>query len=305
MGSHGDRQEAIHAVRLEDELLGQGLGGRIRALELFRVGHALIHVFQMAAGRHDAGCAGIDQLAHAGPPAAAEHVLCADDVGAIVGVPRAPVARPRCDVKDGVHPETRALDGRSILKVSAERLHASGFPIGIAPAPQDSHAVAARQQLLHDVPAEKAPTAGDQCLHPCSPSPSPSPSRGEGFCRDAHAASLSLEIFTLWRTSTGKARWNSAVVIPAVTGEAAPNCSSSSLNRVTSSAVAGNLPGCGSMTITGRWCPTDPTPTRPERHTSWCWLKIASQGSVNSVPDVVCTRSPLRPQYQTRPCSSK
>ena len=32
---------------------------------------------------------------------------------------------------------------------------------------------------------------------------------------------------------------------------------------------------------------------------------LASQGSVNSVPDVVCTRSPLRPQYQTRPCSSK
>src|SRR5256712_12549874 len=194
-------------------------------------------------------------------------------------------------MEDGVHPETRVLDGRFILKVCAERLHASGFPIGIGPAPQDSHPVAARQQLHHDVPAEKAAAAGDQRVHrTCSP---------------AHRASFSLAIFTLWRTSTGKARWNSTVVIAAVSEEAAPNCSSSSLNRGASSAVAGNLPGCGSMTITRPWWPTEPAPTRPERHTSWCWLKIASQGSVNRVPDVVCTRSPLRPQYQTRPCSSK
>src|SRR5437773_11928394 len=79
-------------------------------------------------------------------------------------------------MEDRVHPETRVLDGRFILKVSAERLHASGFPIGTRPAPQDSHAVAARQQLHHDVLAEKAPAAGDQCLHPGSPSPPPSPS---------------------------------------------------------------------------------------------------------------------------------
>src|SRR5437867_840130 len=121
---------------------------------------------------------------------------------------------------------------------------------------------------------------------------------GEGFCRDAHAASLSLEIFTLWRTSTGKARWNSTVVIAAVTGEAAPNCSSSSLNRVTSSAVAGNLPGRGSITITGRWCRTGPTPTRAARHTPRRRSKVPPQGSADSGPGGVGDRSAARPPRQ-------
>src|SRR5207302_7782035 len=152
--------------------------------------------------------------------------------------------------------EARGLDGRCFLKVGADRLDAQRCQIRIRPATQDPHGIPPRQQLHHDGPAEKAPTAGDQRLH-CT-------------CPAAHRASLSLAIFTLWRTSTGKARWNRTVLIPAVTGCAAPSRSSSFLNRVTSSAVAGNLPGCDSMTITGRWCPVRPIPTRAERETSGC-----------------------------------
>src|SRR5206468_8732983 len=132
-----------------------------------------------------------------------QHVLCADDVRAVVGGPRAPVARPRCDVEDSVHPEARGLDGRCILKVGADRLDAQCCQIGIRPATQDPYGVPPRQQLHHDGPAEKSPAAGDQRLH--------------RTCSATHRASLSLAIFTLWRTSTGKARWNRTVLIPAVT----------------------------------------------------------------------------------------
>src|SRR5439155_18102837 len=82
-------------------------------------------------------------------------------------------ARHRGDVEDRVHPEARALDGFRILKVGADHFDASCFQIGMGPASQDALSIASRQQLLHDVPAKKAPAAGDQRLHPVSPSPPP------------------------------------------------------------------------------------------------------------------------------------
>jgi len=53
--------------------------------------------------------------------------------------------------------------------------------------------------------------------------------------------------------------------------------------------------------MTGRWRGGGPTPTSAERNTRGCWLKIASQGTVKSVPRSVITRCALPPAEPQAP----
>ena len=55
------------------------------------------------------------------------------------------------------------------------------------------------------------------------------------------------------------------------------------------------------MQITGTTLPFRLTPTRADRATSGCALKIASHGMVKSVSSSRITRCDFRPQNQSRP----
>ena len=123
-----------------------------------------------------------------------------------------------------------------------------------------------------------------QCLHLFS-------------CFSAQTASFSLNIFELWRISTGKLLWNRTVWIRFVCSLFLAICNSSSSIFSLSFFMLGSS---SSMQTTGVWFGNSPVPTKALLLTSGWLLNTASQGMVKRVPFSVITRCDFRPQNQSR-----
>ena len=91
-------------------------------------------------------------------------------------------------MKDRVDARAGAGDRSRFANVSGNALDPQFDESGVRSPAQDTHFVAARDELLDDVQPEKSAAAGDQYV---------------AHWRSAHAASCSRLIFVLCRTSTG------------------------------------------------------------------------------------------------------
>ena len=193
--AQGDGREA-GIVGRQHRFLGDGLGGRVRCLEVFAVGHGLggAAFDRMGRAMGDAGRGGVDQPADAVCAAGLQHVLRADHVGLVITVVAAPGAGFRGVVEHRVETARECRHHRvAVGKIARDLLHADGIERRVMAAIETGDVMPARDQPAAQGLPEETAAAGHQNLHALS-------SRAWVA---AHAASFSRPILALWRISTG------------------------------------------------------------------------------------------------------
>ena len=190
----------VRIVRGQHGFFGDGLGGCVMRLEAVAVGHAVRGAAfdRMGGAMGHAGRGGVHQLADAMSPACVQHVVGADDVGAMVAVVTAPRARLRRVVEDGVEPRAvvageRGQDGIAVRKIARNLAHAQRLQRGVVTAIETGGAMPALEQAAAQRLAQETSATGHQDVH----------SMSCNGCRAAQCASFSRPILALWRMSTG------------------------------------------------------------------------------------------------------
>ncbi len=209
-----DRREA-RTVGSEHGFLGDGLGGRVRRLEILAVRDGLggAACDRMGGAMGHAGRGGVDQPADAVRAAGVEHVPGADHIGLVIALVAAPRAGLRGVVEDRVEAARECGHDRiAVGEVSGDLAHADGIQRRVMAAVEAGDFVAAFDQAAAQGLAEKSTAAGDQDLHVISKggcSPKWSTSRGRswrcGGCRPG-TASGSAGTPSPWRCARSRRR---------------------------------------------------------------------------------------------------
>src|SRR5690606_16759141 len=243
-----------------------GLGGRVRRLEAFAIGHGLggtaFDRMRLAMGHTGRG--GVDQPADAVRRAGLEHVARADHVGLVIAVVAAPGAGLGGVVEDGVDASGRRAHGIAVGQVALHLAHAQRVERRIVAPVEAGDLMPAFDQATAQGLAEETPTPGDEQLH-------------AWLLRAAQRASDSRPILALWRMSTGNFGWNTMRSMRAVCAKRAPSARSSCAIRA---CCAAPVRATVSTHSTGRCAPAAPMPTSAVRRTSGWTLNTGSTCSV-------------------------
>ncbi len=161
--------QAVRAVGPQHLLLGQGLAVRVMGQPAGRIGGRFVHTRLVGAVEGHAGAAGVDQPAHAVPPAALQHVPRAQRVDFVVVAPAAADPRQAGRVKHDLHALAGLDRSPAVAEVAPGGLHPQGVQLRVAAAAVDPHPIAPGNQLPDQVAAQKSPPAGNQgARHRCS-----------------------------------------------------------------------------------------------------------------------------------------
>lgn len=148
----------------EDFAFGDGFGEWIRTWAGGREREGFVGVGQVAAVVDDAGCAGVDEIFHAMAAGAFEERACAQDVDTEEVVVAAPDADFGGDVEDRLNVFTGGGDGGGVVERSADESDATGFQVGRGGAAEHGDTAALGEEAFHEVAAEEAGAAGDECV---------------------------------------------------------------------------------------------------------------------------------------------
>ena len=98
-------------------------------------------------------------------PATFENILRADNIYAVIRFPRSPNARQTGNMKYDIDSGTSVDRRLPIAHVGPRQFNAERLQFRIVATHDCPHPIAARHQLLNDVPPKKATSAGDKCEH--------------------------------------------------------------------------------------------------------------------------------------------
>ena len=168
--TQGGDAEAGGVVGGEDSLLGEGLGVRVGAGEFLAVGEGFVGAGVALAVEDDAGGAGVNEAGDGVAAAGGEDVLGAEDVGAEVGIPRAPDAGFGGDVKHGVAAGDGAVNSGGVGEIAGKDFDAAGGQSVLRSgrmgrAGEAADGVTAGDAEVREVAAEKAVGTGDKDFH--------------------------------------------------------------------------------------------------------------------------------------------
>ena len=207
VGTKGDRGEAV-GVGGEHGALGPRLGQGIGARAARREGQRLIGPREVPAVENDAGCAGVDEAAHAGDLGRGQQRERRVDIVALEIGGLAPNADSRSDVEHGVDVPAGFGADRRIVEGPHDDAETLLRQLWLRAARDNRNLAPGGAQAGHEAGSEEAGSSGDENRR-----------RGLGGGRHgqdaggrvigvavaAQRASVSRWIFALWRTSTG--RW--------------------------------------------------------------------------------------------------
>jgi hypothetical protein len=98
-------------------------------------------------------------------PASFDNMPRAHCIDVIELLPRAPDARPAGDVKNHIHALTGGHHGEAIAEIALKGFDSQGVEFGIPAAAKCANSIAASNQLLDQIEAQKATGASYEAVH--------------------------------------------------------------------------------------------------------------------------------------------